>query len=61
MLEEIILSALFATPVGLAMVIGLLWLLREGFRWIRMRRLVKAAAEEAVEPLDADWEEVVYR
>ena len=46
MLKEVILSALFATPLGLALVIGLLWLLREAFRWLKMRRLVKAWEDE---------------
>ena len=58
MLKEIILSALFATPLGLALVIGLLWLLQYGFRWLRLQRL--ARADEADEPTDADCEEAVY-
>ncbi len=46
MLKELILSALIATPLGLALVIGLMWLIREACRWLRMRRLVKAWEDE---------------
>ncbi len=41
-LKEVALGIMFATPLGLAMVIGLMWLIREAFRWLKMRRLLKA-------------------
>lgn len=35
MLKDIILSALVSTPLGLAMVAGILWLIRYGWRALR--------------------------
>jgi hypothetical protein len=35
MLIEVACGILFATPLGLAALVGLLWLIREGIRWIR--------------------------
>ncbi len=35
MLKEVVCGILFTTPLGLAALIGLLWLAREGIRWIR--------------------------
>lgn len=57
MLKELILSALIATPLGLALVIGLLWLIREACRGLRMRRMARFAADNA-EPQNAEWEAV---
>lgn len=57
MLKELILSALIATPLGLALVIGLIWLIREACRGLRMRRMARFDADDA-EPQDAEWEAV---
>lgn len=35
MLIEVACGILFATPIGLAALVGLLWPIREGIRWIR--------------------------
>lgn len=41
MLKEVACGILFATPLGLAALIGLLWLIREGIR--RVTRFTRAA------------------
>lgn len=60
-LKEVALGILFATPLGLALLIGILWLIRAGWRWARLWHMAKADASDSWEPEDADWEEVVYR
>lgn len=61
MLKEIILSALIATPLGLALLIGLgyfiILLIREARKW-RMARIEAFDDEDFPE---IDGEEVVYR
>lgn len=57
MLKELILSALIAMPLVLTLVIGLMWLIREACRGLRMRRMARADADDA-EPQDAEWEAV---
>ena len=60
-LKEVVLGIMFATPLGLALLIGILWLIRAAWRWCRMWRLARADAADTWEPEDAEWEEVVYR
>lgn len=61
MLKEVILSALIATPLGLALLIGLgyfiILLIREARKW-RMARIEAFDDEDFPE---IDEEEVVYR
>lgn len=61
MLKEVILSALIATPLGLALLIGLgyfiILLIREARKW-RMAR-IEAFDDEDFPEIDGD--EVVYR
>ena len=60
-LKEVALGILLATPLGLALLIGILWLIRAGRRWARLWRMARTDAADTWEPKDADWEEVVYR
>lgn len=53
MLKEVILAALLTTPLGIALVVGLCWLIRALWREFRDRKRKKAWAEA----VDADWEE----
>lgn len=61
MLKEVILSALIATPLGLALLIGLLWLIRYGLRWCRMWRMARIEAFDDEDFPEIDGEEAVYR
>ena len=58
-LKEVAQGIMFATPLGLALLIGVLWLIREACRGLRMRRMARFAADDA-EPQNAEWE-AVYR
>ncbi len=60
-LKEVALGILLATPLGLALLIGILWLIRAGWRRARLWRLDRADAADTWDPEDAEWEEVVYR
>ena len=62
MLKEVLLSVLFATPLGWAAVIGVIWLVWRVTKEVRIWRPAWEAAQDPDEDeLDADWEEVVYR
>jgi hypothetical protein len=62
MLKELILSILIATPLGLTMVIGILWLIREAWRWHRMWHQAREEAFDDDDDLpEIEGEEVVYR
>lgn len=58
-LKEVVLGILFGTPLGLALLIGLLWLIRYGLRWCRMWRLARTEAPDEDLP-EIEGEEVVY-
>ena len=67
MIRDVILALLFATPLGLALVIGILWLIRYGWR-ASVARAVRRYGEVAIndrrygeeDPEDFD-PEAVYR
>lgn len=60
MLKEIILSALIATPLGLAMFVGVIYFVVLVIREIRTRHLARIEAIDE-DLSEAGWEEVVYR
>ena len=58
---DVIKALAVATPLGLTLVIGILWLIREAWRWHRMRRLARIEAFDDEDFPEIDGEEVVYR
>lgn len=60
-LKEVALGILFETPLGLALLIGLLWLIRYGLRWCRMWRLAWEEAADDEDLPEIEGEEVTYR
>lgn len=60
MLKEVILSALIATPLGLALLIGVIYFIVLVIREVHMWRLARTEAFDEDLP-EIDGEEVVYR
>ena len=61
MLKEVILSILFATPLGLALVIGLGYFIILLIREARIWRMARIEAFDDEEFPEIDGEEVTYR
>lgn len=60
MLKEVILSALIATPLGLALVIGLIYFFVLVVREAHMWRMARIEAFDEEDLLEIEGEEVVY-